>query len=330
MKDSNYPFDFPDNSYTATNNGSQEVTIQMKHVRGKTPTPGASRLREIMKAGREDPKKIAAICCSYDGLSSRQVEEAGFPFLFLSGYSAAAALGLPDTGYVGFQDLVLRIQEITRQVNIPMIADGDTGYGGLASVYRTVQGFAEAGAAGVMIEDQKWPKKCGHTRGKEVVDRDEACARIKAACEARNNGKDIFILARTDALIDSWEEAMWRANEFTRLGADAIFVEAIPDRAAMVKCIEEVDNAVTANIIEGGKTENLSGKELAEIGFAAAFYPLTLLSARIKATRDALDSLKQSFLTGPPPMNLPFSDVCQQVGFEKYWEIENKYAPDKK
>lgn len=325
-----YPFEFANNSYKVTDNGDGNVDVQVKHVRGKYPTAGASRLREIMKEGREDPKKVAAICCSYDGLSSRQVEEAGFPFLFLSGYSAAAALGLPDTGYVGFQDLVLRIQEIARQVNIPMIADGDTGYGGLASVYRTVQGFAEAGAAGVMIEDQKWPKKCGHTRGKEVVDREEACARVKAACEARNNGKDIFILARTDALMVSFEEAVWRANEFTRLGADAIFVEAIPDREAMVKCINAIDNAVTANIIEGGKTELVSAKDLAEIGFAAAFYPLTLLSARIKATREALANLKNSFMTGPPPMNLPFTDVCEQVGFERYWEIENKYAPPKK
>lgn len=160
---------------------------------------------------------------------------------------------------------------------------------------------------------------CGHTKGKNVVSREEAYARIQAACDARNEGRDIFILARTDSLMHGWDEAMTRAKEFMRIGVDAIFVEALPDRDAMKRCAEELDIPVFGNIIEGGKTENISAKDLAELGYSAVAYPWTLVAAHLKSVREALDGLKKSMTIGAPPMILTYDQVCEGVGFNKYW-----------
>lgn len=176
---------------------------------------------------------------------------------------------------------------------------------------------------------------CGHTKGKSVVSRAEAFARIQAAVDARNNGLDIWILARTDALIEGWDEAIFRAKEFERIGVDAVFVEALPDQNAMKKCAEEVAIPIMANskfvvtmtassadprvVIEGGKTENLSASELASLGFSGVFYPWTLVAAKLKSIREALEALKASMTTGSPPEILSYSEVCRGVGFERYW-----------
>ncbi|KAH6884413.1 Pyruvate/Phosphoenolpyruvate kinase-like domain-containing protein [Thelonectria olida] len=304
---------------------NQDVNLPLQNVRGKIPSLQAARLRTMMLEAHKDPSKILAHCCSYDGLSSRLVEEAGFPMVFLAGYTVASSYGLPDTGYIAMAEVCDKIQEAVRQVSVPVMADGDTGYGSPLNVRRTVESFAHAGAAGIMIEDQTWPKRCGHTKGKAVVSRGEAYARIQAACDARNEGKDIFILARTDSLIHGWEEALTRAKEFKRIGVDAVFVEALPDRESMRKCVEELDLPTFANIIEGGKTENLSAKDLAEIGFCAVAYPWTLVAAKLRSIRETLEELKKSMTVGAPPMILSYSEVCEGVGFNKYWGLEEKY-----
>lgn len=221
--------------------------------------------------------------------------------------------------------MVGRIQEVHRQVSIPILADGDTGYGSPLNVRRTVAGFAKAGAAGIMIEDQTWPKRCGHTKGKSVVSRAEAFARVKAAVDERNEGVDIFINARTDALILGWDEALFRAREFIEIGADLVFIEALPDRAAMQKAVNELKFPLMANIIEGGLTENLSAQELAKIGFSLAVYPFSILAAKLTAVRQALDGLKLSFTTGPPQQILSSDEVCEAVGFHQYWQLEERY-----
>ncbi|KAJ5785395.1 isocitrate lyase/malate synthase, partial [Penicillium pulvis] len=322
-----YPFQFDTTANPAgpPDGTNTNIEISIPNARGRIPSLQASRLRTMFLEARTDPNKIIAHACTYDGLSSRLVEEAGFPMVFLSGYAVASTHGLPDTGYTAMAEMCDKIQESFRQVSVPIMADGDTGYGSPMNVKRTVECFAAAGAAGVMIEDQQWPKRCGHTKGKSVVSREEAYARMQAACDARNEGRDIFILARTDALMHGWDEAMARAQEFKRIGADAIFVEALPDRAAMKRAVEELDIPVLANIIEGGKTENLSAKELAELGFSAVAYPWTLVAAHLKGIRDALDNLKKSMTVGAPPMILSYDEVCEGVGFNKYWEREGKY-----
>ncbi|KAK2601465.1 hypothetical protein N8I77_010913 [Diaporthe amygdali] len=321
-----YPFKFdPPQSIKSGKPGQlEEVTLSLS-VRGKIPSIQASRLRSMMLEASKDPSKIIAHACSYDGLSSRLVEEAGFPVVFLAGYAMASSFGLPDTGYIALQEVCDKIQQTVRQVSVPIFADGDTGYGSPMNVKRTVQSFAEAGAAGVMIEDQTWPKRCGHTKGKAVVSRGEAYARVQAAVDARNEGKDIFILARTDALIHGWDEALARGLEFKRIGVDAVFVEALPDRESMQRCVRELDMPVFANIIEGGKTENLSAKDLAELGFCAVAYPWTLVAAKLKSIREALEGLKKSMTVGAPPMILSYDEVCKGVGFNKYWDEEERY-----
>ncbi|KAL4920537.1 Pyruvate/Phosphoenolpyruvate kinase-like domain-containing protein [Aspergillus aurantiobrunneus] len=322
-----YPFKFtaPDQPTSAGNGETASLNIRLDNVRGRIPSAQASRLRTMMLEAHNDPSNIIAHACSYDGLSSRLVEEAGFPIVFLAGYTVASSFGLPDTGYIAMEDLCKKIQEVVRQVNVPLMADGDTGYGSPMNVKRTVESFAAAGAAGIMIEDQTWPKRCGHTKGKSVVSRGEAFARIQAAIDARNEGQDIFILARTDALIHGWDEAMTRAKEFKRIGVDAVFVEALPDRDAMKQCVQEIGIPTFANIIEGGKTENLSAKDLAELGFCAVAYPWTLVAAKLKSIRETLEALKKSMTTGAPPMILSYADVCEGVGFNKYWERETRY-----
>lgn len=166
---------------------------------------------------------------------------------------------------------------------------------------------------------------CGHTKGKSVVSRGEAFARIQAAVDARNEGLDIFVLARTDSLILGWDEAMTRAKEFKRIGVDAVFVEALPDRESMRKAVQEIGLPTFANIIEGGMTENLSAKDLAEIGMCAVAYPWRLVAAKLKAVREALESLKASMTIGAPPPILSYAEVCEGVGFNKYWDLEEKY-----
>ncbi|KAH7403426.1 Pyruvate/Phosphoenolpyruvate kinase-like domain-containing protein [Cadophora sp. MPI-SDFR-AT-0126] len=326
-----YPFKF--DSPVPTKGGKigqvTQTTLSLPNVRGRIPSIQASRLRTMMIEAHNDPTKILAHACSYDGLSSRLVEEAGFPMCFLAGYPVSSAYGLPDTGYIACQEMCDTIQNVVRQVSVPVMADGDTGYGSPMNVKRTVECYAMAGAAGVMIEDQTWPKRCGHTKGKAVVGRGEAFARIQAACDARDEGLDIFVLARTDSLILGWDEAITRAKEFVRIGVDAVFIEALPDQDAMRKAVKEVGAPIFANIIEGGKTENLSAKDLAELGFCAVAYPWTLVAAKLRSIRETLENLKKSMTVGAPPAILSYSEVCEGVGFNKYWEREEKYKFEK-
>ncbi|KAI1009768.1 hypothetical protein LB504_002943 [Fusarium proliferatum] len=306
--------------------GAQTATVSFPNARGRLPSSRASRLRSMVLEAYNDRSKILAVPCSYDALSSRLVEEAGFPILFISGYTVSSSHGLPDTGYIAMQEMCDKIQETSRVTSVPIIADGDTGYGGPVNVKRTVESFALAGAAGIMIEDQSWPKRCGHTKGKSVVPREEAFARIQAACDARDNGLDIFILARTDSLILGWDEAIFRAREFQRIGADGVFIEALPDREAMKRAVEEVQMPMMANIIDGGMTENLSAMELAELGFSIVAYPFMLVAAKLKSIRETLQGLKTSLPIGPPPTILSAAEVCEGVGFNKYWALEDRYA----
>ncbi|KAH7234101.1 hypothetical protein FSOLCH5_001899 [Fusarium solani] len=320
-----YPFHFEASQYPAVQPSGKGVKVDFSNCRGATPSIQASRLRAMMREAHDDPSKIVAHVCSYDALSSRLCEEAGFPILFLAGYAMASAFALPDTGYIAYGEVVNKIQEVARATTIPIIADGDTGYGGPMNVRRTVQGFALAGAAGIMIEDQTWPKRCGHTAGKSVVSRSEAYARWQAAVDARNEGQDIWILARTDSLIHGYEEAVTRARKAIEIGVDAVFVEALPDRESMAQLRKDLNFPVFANIIEGGKTENLSAKDLAELGYCGVAYPWTLVAAKLKSIRETLEGVKGSLLVGKPPVVLSYGEVCEGVGFNKYYEQEEKY-----
>ncbi|KAI8259187.1 hypothetical protein K4K56_006784 [Colletotrichum sp. SAR 10_98] len=323
-----YPFHFETNSLPNVKKSDDRATISLDSSRGRIPSLQASKLRSLMQEAHDDPSKIVAHVCSYDALSSRLCEEAGFPIVFLAGYAMASAFGLPDTGYIAFQEVAAKVQEVARVTSVPILVDGDTGYGGPMNVRRTVEGFATAGAAGIMIEDQTWPKRCGHTAGKSVVSRSEAYARWQAAVDARNEGLDIWIMARTDSLILGYDEALARAKKAIEIGVDAVFVEALPDRETMARLRKDLDFPLFANIIEGGKTENLSAKELGELGYCGVAYPWTLVAAKLRSIQETLEALKGSLTVGKPPTVLSYAEVCDGVGFNKYFELEERYQYD--
>lgn len=276
----------------------------------------ARRLRELL-AG---PGIIVMPCC-YDAFSARLIEGAGFALTFMSGFAVAAArLGLPDTGLISYGEMVDQGRGICAAVHIPVIGDGDTGYGNSLNVKRTVAGYRGAGFAGIMIEDQRSPKRCGHTRGKEVVPRAEALRRMGAAVEAREEaraaGGDIVIVARTDARATmGLAEAIERMNRFAGLGADILFIEAPESIAELREICREVPGCRMANMVEHGKTPVLPPAELQALGFRIAAYPLTLLCAAGHAMRQALAGLKDG---APVGGTLSFEELQQVVGFPDY------------
>ena len=259
----------------------------------------------------------------HDAMSARLIQEAGFEIGFMSGFAVSAArLGMPDTGLISYGELVDQGANICRAVTIPMIGDGDTGFGSAQNVKRTVQGYARAGFACIMLEDQVSPKRCGHTEGKAVVVREEALMRIRAAVDARNAGEDILIMARTDARIQSLDDAIARCRLFREIGADITFLEAPTSEAEMRRYCTEVDGPKMANLIEGGKTPLLAPAQLEAIGYAIAVYPLTLLNVSIQAMRAALASLRQGNRAAAA---MDFEELKRVVGFPDYYAEEARY-----
>lgn len=284
----------------------------------------AKKLRQLLA---EDQCNIMPCC--YDGLSAKMIEQAGFELTFMSGFAVAAArLGMPDTGLISYGEMLDQGRNICSRVSIPVLGDGDTGYGNAMNVYRTVQGYQQSGFAAIMIEDQVSPKRCGHTKGKLVVDREEAYERIAAAVDARNESDDIMIIARTDAkAVMGLDEAIARGQKFHELGADILFIEA-PETVEEMKIIcKEVPGIQMANIIEGGKTPILTPEELHEIGFTIAAYPLALISAAMLAVEEALSSLKQGV---SPTKLMPFDKVRNVVGFDDYYREELRYSSSRR
>eukprot|EP00123_Amoebidium_parasiticum_P009167 comp19295_c1_seq1/m.22138 comp19295_c1_seq1/g.22138 ORF comp19295_c1_seq1/g.22138 comp19295_c1_seq1/m.22138 type:complete len:312 (-) comp19295_c1_seq1:185-1120(-) len=292
----------------------------------------AARLRELLR--RQEGGPALAMPCCYDGLSAHLIEAAGFPLTFMSGFSVSASLlGLPDTGQASFREMVDTGFNICSRVSIPVIGDGDTGFGNAINVKRAVKAYARAGFAAIMIEDQVFPKRCGHTKGKAVVGREEAFARVRAACDARDEGPhDIVILARTDARgTHGLDEAIERCLQFREIGADMTFLEAPRTKEEMAEYCRRVPGPKLANMIEHGLTPLLSQKELGDMGYTVAAYPLTLLSACCRAINQSLQAIKAG---GDPNMMmdpaanpiLTFDEVKTIVGFDDYYKEEEKYA----
>ncbi len=281
----------------------------------------AARLRALL-----DQNRLIVTPSCFDALSARLIEQAGFPLAFMSGFAVAAArLGLPDTGLISYAEMLEQGRNICGAVNIPVIGDGDTGYGNAMNVRRTAAGYARAGFACVMIEDQLAPKRCGHTRGKAVVARQEAYDRIRAACDAKAEGADILVMARTDARHEhGLGEAIARAAKFRELGADIIFVEAPKSEAEMREICAAVPAPHMANMVEGGETPILPQNLLQDIGYAIAIYPLTLMSAAMKAMNEALVRLQTD--TPRDDLLMSFAEVRTRVGFDDYYALEQKYA----
>jgi 2-methylisocitrate lyase-like PEP mutase family enzyme len=262
----------------------------------------------------------------YDALSAKLVADAGYRVTFMSGFAVSAArLGLPDTGLISFAEMLDSVRNCcAAAAKIPLIADGDTGYGNALNVQRTVAEYARAGAAGVMIEDQVSPKKCGHTRGKQVISRAEARMKIRAAVEARSD-HDILIMARTDArATHGFDEALARCQDFQAEGADIIFLEAPETEDEMRRFCAAMVKPCMANMVPGGKTPMLPPAQLQEIGYKLALYPVMLMSAAIAAMQATLTALRPG-AGAPLPPSISFNELQALVGFPDYWERETRY-----
>jgi len=283
-------------------------------------TPRALQLSELLA----QPEMLVIAGC-YDALSARLIENAGFAATFMSGYCVSATrIGLPDTQLISYYEMLDQGRNICSAVSIPVLGDGDTGYGNALNVKRTVHGYAQAGFACVMIEDQVAPKRCGHTRGKAVVDRREAVQRLRAAVDARDEGAGILIMGRTDArATHGIDEAIWRAQAYEDLGVDLVFVEAPSDVSEMERICAAVGVPTMVNLIEGGRTPIPPLPRLAEIGFKIAVYPLTLMNTAVQTMQRALELVKK----GEPVDGLAdFGDLCRVIGFDEYYAAEKRYA----
>jgi 2-methylisocitrate lyase-like PEP mutase family enzyme len=284
----------------------------------------AQRLRALLA----EPQ-IAVMPGCFDALSAKLVAAAGFKVTFMSGFAVAAArLGMPDTGLISFGEMLDSLRNCCAAAGaVPLIGDGDTGYGNALNVQRTVVEYARAGAAAVMIEDQVSPKKCGHTRGKQVISRQEARMKIRAAADVKADA-DILIMARTDArAVDGFDAALDRCRDFEEAGADIIFLEAPETQDEMARFCQAMSRPCMANMVPGGKTPILPPDRLQTIGYKLALYPVMLLSAAVAAMQSTLSALKPA-AGAPMPPAVSFAELQSVVGFPDYWQREEKYKAE--
>jgi methylisocitrate lyase len=264
----------------------------------------------------------------YDTLSAKIAQRVGFPLAFVSGYSVAAtSIGEPDVGLLTQTEMIDRARRICGSVTIPILVDADTGYGNPLNVYRTVRELIAAGAAGCFLEDQVWPKRCGHMRGKRVVDRDEYIHKIRAAVEARGD-QDFFIVARTDALaVIGMDEAVARVTAARRAGADASFVEAPAslDDLAEIGRLSPAPNV--ANMIHGGKTPVLPTDELGALGFHLILYPLDGLFSAAKVIQRMYATLKDRGTTlGEDEALITFDEFNDLIGVQAKYDMAERFG----
>ena len=263
----------------------------------------------------------------YDAIGAKIVEKVGFEAMFQTGYGTSATLfGMPDYGFIGSTETVDNARRICHAVSTPVIVDADTGYGNALSVWKLVQELEEVGASGIFLEDQRWPKRCGHMQGKEVIQKDEYAEKLQAALDARSN-KDFIIVARTDArAIEGLDKAIERGLYYKKIGADAIFIEA-PKTIQEMKIIGKSINApLVANMIEGGATPIISKSKLHKMGFKIILYPLSVLFSNTYSTLKLLQELKKSGTTKKLSKQIvSFDQFNDVVELSKYRKLEQKY-----
>jgi methylisocitrate lyase len=254
--------------------------------------------------------EILVLPGAYDALAARLIEQAGFEAVFMSGFGIAAShLGVPDVGLLTGSQAIERAAAIAGTVDIPLLADMDTGYGSALNVTHTVRQCARQGIAGVILEDQDWPKRCGHMTGKTVIPAERHATHLRAAREA---APDIAIVARTDARAPlGLDEAVRRGHLYAECGIDVLFVEALETEEEMRRVASEFDIPLLANMVEGGKSPYLTPGQLHEMGFAAALYPVSALLAAAKAVQETLTRLRETGV----------AHTDRVMGFEKFQEV---------
>jgi methylisocitrate lyase len=264
----------------------------------------------------------------FDALGAKVAAHAGFELLFISGYSVSASLlGLPDFGYLTQTEMVQTARRICKSVKQPVIVDADTGYGNALNVIRTVNELISAGAAGFFLEDQVWPKRCGHMRGKRVIPVEEHVKKIKAAVNARD-GRDFFIVARTDARqVAGLSEAIRRCKAYKKAGADALFIEAPRSAEELKTMADQLEGPLVANMLEGGATPLLTQEELAEIGIQLVVCPLTALFGAVKTMMELFSHLRKAGTTRDRlDQLLVFNQFHKLVDLDGHYALDEKYS----
>ena len=272
-------------------------------------------------------KNLTAVGGAYDAISAKIAQDFGFPVIYMTGYGVAAAHGYPDFGLLTMTEMLESLRRMRRVLDVPLIADADTGYGNPLNVYRTVQEYEDAGADGIQLEDQVWPKRCGHMKGKMVVDESEMVNKVKAAVDARRNDETI-IIARTDAIAtDGFEEAIHRGKNYAEAGADVIFIEA-PDADQIPKIPSLIPKPCLINLPFPGKDVDLAA--LQAMGYSLALYPiLTLLGAIEGCQRRCKIFMEEGRYVDSEITPFDFEELNQFIGIEKYRKLDRKYVARK-
>jgi len=264
----------------------------------------------------------------HDMIAAVLANKVGFDFVYASGFwLTASAYGLPDAGIATYTQMLDRVSTLARTVKAGVIADADTGYGGLLNVHHTVRGYEEAGVGAIQIEDQEFPKKCGHTPFKRVVPIEDMADKVRVACAARRNPEAMLVIARTDARQpEGFEAAVRRGMAYAEAGADIVFVEALESEPEMREACARIKKPMMANMADGGKTPISSAAELAEIGYALAIFPSTTGLAAAAATLNALRLLKKEGTSVSPDLPLfGFKEFQSLIGFEEVWAFERRW-----
>ena len=286
-----------------------------------------NNLKRLLK--RKKPLVIPGV---FDAIGAKIAEKAGFDAMFQTGFGTSATLfGMPDYGFIGSTETVENARRICRVVNVPVIIDADTGYGNALSVWKLVRDLESAGASGIFLEDQRWPKRCGHMKGKEVIRKEEYAEKLQAALDARKS-KDFIIVSRTDArATEGLDKAIERGLYYKKIGADVIFVEAPKSIAEMKKIGKTIKAPLVANMIEGGGTPISSASALHKMGFKIILYPLSVLFANTFASIQILKELKKSGTTRRLNKNLVnFDEFNNIVELSKFRKLEKKYGTSDK
>lgn len=283
--------------------------------------------KKLLKEKISQRSEIIVLPGVFDALSAKVAENAGFEAMFQTGYgSAASLLGMPDFGFLNAGENIDNARRIIRSVNLPVIIDVDTGYGNPLTVWKIVNDLVAYGAAGIFLEDQIWPKRCGHMRGKDVIGVDEYIQKLKAAVTASEN-KNFVIVARTDARAPlGFDEAIERGRLYRKEGADVVFVEAPQSEDELREIPKKIDAPLLANMIENGVTPTFSADELKTMGYSMVVFPLSGLYGAAYAMKKIFSQLKRTGSTeGSKDMMLDFNEFNDLVELPRFMQMEKKY-----
>ncbi len=263
----------------------------------------------------------------FEMISALIADEVGFKALYITGYGTVASyLGLPDAGIATYSDMIDRVASIAGRTKTPVIADADTGYGGLLNVRHTVRGYEQSGVTAIQLEDQEFPKKCGHTPNRRVVPLEDMIRKIEVAIDSRRSD-DFLIIARTDARTGlGLDEAIKRGKAFAKAGADIVFVESPESEEEMQRIADEIDAPLMANIVNGGRTPLLSANTLQSLGFAVAIHPAIGFLSMGAALKNAYADLYRNGETSKAIDLYDFQQFNELIGFPDIWEFEKKYV----